>query len=97
MDSVEIEFNPKLKSVPKWKRTAIYSDGVVFLPACYVGPENLVSFAAMGDGVPVFPNRRHVYVPSTWAETERPTMAEFFRDLARRVADAACRFKDANG
>lgn len=78
------------KRLPKWmRRSALYPDGTVFLPAGVWMSETAALMCASHDGrTQMVVDGEHVYLPAEWLASEFPAHAEDILAIADIVRDA---------
>jgi hypothetical protein len=74
------------KKTPAWQRSAcITDDGVVFAPAAIFGNEERIYFMAAFDGVSYIYQDSHVYLPTSWLETNIKNGNELAKLIDKRM------------
>jgi hypothetical protein len=78
---------PRIRRAPKWKKSAYYCEGEIYVPAWYFGNEDRVALCAMHDGAGLVNRWHHTFVAASWAKKEFPGEAKLIEVIERKVKE----------
>jgi hypothetical protein len=79
--------SPDMKKLPEWARSVAIekTGGECFFPAAWIGDEMSIMLCVSFDDVRYFHDKKHLYIPLSWAIREYPQHAKMLTEVIERA------------